>query len=142
MQVWLYEDDADVGDWVKRAKSGYRPWARKIGKIEEVILPTPAAFEKLLSTNKGAAPDLIVVDLEIEGEDHAGVEAIKSVRARSEHNDMPIVVFSSNGTRMARESAYEAGATSYVKKPAHAGRRVDALADIFGYWLELNQARG
>jgi CheY-like chemotaxis protein len=141
MNVWLYEDDADAGDWVKKAKAGYRPWAKKVGKIEEVIVHSPAAFESLLSAAEARAPDLIVIDLEIEGEDHAGVEAIKRVRGHTVHNDMPIVVFSSNGTRLARESAYDAGATSYVKKPAHAGRRVDALADIFGYWLELNQAR-
>ena len=141
MNVWLYEDDAEAAEWVKQAKTGYRTWARKVDKIEEVIVHDRTGFEALMATAGTSPPDLLVVDLEIDGNDNAGVDAIKHARELDSQAEMPIVVFSSNGTLAARKSAYEAGATSYIKKPPRLERRVDALADIFGYWIELNQRR-
>lgn len=140
LKVVLYEDDEAARAWVNEAKHNYRDWAQKVPHIDYTVVPDPISLDRLLKSESNQ-PDLLIVDLDIQNDPDAGYKAIKRFRQIASDDKMPIVVFSASYGKPIRQTAYSSGATSFVKKPANKEKRIQALADIFGYWLELHMNR-
>jgi CheY-like chemotaxis protein len=84
-------------------------------------------------------PDLIVLDFRMAG--LTGLQLLQMLHnvSRGDPTPLPpIVAFSSlDDDRRIRE-AYKLGLMSFVHKPVHAGRYVEAVQQMVLYWLELN----
>jgi DNA-binding response OmpR family regulator len=59
-------------------------------------------------------PDLVLLDLMLPG--ISGIEVLRTLRARPESANVPVVVFSSNYTTAMAEQAWAAGATDVLRK--------------------------
>ena len=76
---------------------------------------------------------LIVLDLNMP--DMHGIDVLKFVRRNPQYDTLPIVVLTTRGDEMSRQTATAAGATSYMTKPfapqalAHAVRGLLDTAD-------------
>lgn len=62
-----------------------------------------------------AAPDLVLMDLQLPGID--GAEALRRIRASEVNPDVPVVAVTAFAMSEDRERAYEAGFVGYVEKP-------------------------
>lgn len=131
----LYEDHEDAREWVASVRANSGTATGRLADFQDIILPDKAALDNLLD-QQGEPPELLIVDLKIGGDHNAGFEAIERFRKTCAADTVPIVVFSVVDTTDVVARAYELGATSFVKKPANENRKVDALTEIFVYWLE------
>jgi CheY-like chemotaxis protein len=71
-------------------------------------------------------PDLIIVDLNLPRVD--GLEVLKTVRAKSEFDGVPVMVLTSSQSPRDRQNAYDFGADAFVSKPP----RLDDFLEIVG----------
>jgi two-component system cell cycle response regulator DivK len=62
-----------------------------------------------------AAPDLVLMDLQLPGID--GAEALRRIRASEVNPDVPVVAVTAFAMLEDRERAYDAGFVGYVEKP-------------------------
>ena len=62
-----------------------------------------------------AAPDVAIVDVEMP--EMSGLEVLSHVRSSSSHRHLPVLVITGNDDTESIQSAYEAGATSFLAKP-------------------------
>lgn len=60
-------------------------------------------------------PDLVIVDYMMPGVD--GLEFIRRIRARRDHDDLPILMVTANHERRTRYDALECGANDFLTKP-------------------------
>jgi two-component system chemotaxis response regulator CheY len=58
---------------------------------------------------------LIVLDLNMP--DMHGIDVLRFVRSQHQYRDLPIIVLTTRGDDASRETAAEAGATTYMTKP-------------------------
>jgi|GEM_PF-1538283 len=84
-------------------------------------------------------PDLIVLDFRMAG--LTGLQLLQMLHnvSRGERAPLPpILAFSSlEDDRRIRE-AYRLGLSSFIHKPAHAGRFVEMVQQMVVYWLDVN----
>lgn len=137
-RVLFYEDDEDAGELIREAKENYRDWSSNLCNIQEAVISSKHQFENKLDLINDPFFHLAIIDLQIDDDDDEGIRAIQSLRTEYADYDFPIVMFSKTTNQKSRDSAYAAGATSYIKKPVRRSRKVDCLADILGYWIELH----
>jgi len=71
-------------------------------------------------------PDLIIVDLNLPRVD--GLEVLKTVRAKSQFDGVPVMVLTSSQSPRDRQNAYDSGADAFVSKPP----RLDDFLEIVG----------
>lgn len=72
----------------------------------------PADALRLLEAK---ACDFVFLDLNLGGT--SGIEILKAVRQSDRFKAVPVIVFSSSGSRLDVEESYAAGASGYVEKP-------------------------
>ena len=60
-------------------------------------------------------PDLIIVDIDLQGED--GFDILRSIRVEPRYDEIPIVVYSSQNDTDTKTRALDLGAHEYLKKP-------------------------
>jgi len=99
--ILIVDDDRDIRDLLSEYlhKQGYRASTAADGR----------AMRSVLSR---AAPDLIVLDLMLPGED--GLTLCREVRA---HSDIPIIILTARGDEVDRIVGLEMGADDYLAKP-------------------------
>jgi len=99
--ILIVDDDCDIRDLLSEylQKQGYRASVAADGR----------AMRSVLSR---AAPDLIVLDLMLPGED--GLTLCREVRAQS---DIPIIMLTARGEEVDRIVGLEMGADDYLSKP-------------------------
>ena len=76
-------------------------------------------------TNEG--PDLGILDVDMPGP--SGLDVCRTIRARAEHGDLPIIVLTGSA-RIAEEDAFAAGASALMTKPFSPGALLDAVAAL------------
>lgn len=81
-------------------------------------------------------PILILLDLKLPG--MSGLQLLKWIRTRKELRLIPVVVLTGSGQDADMKSAYEAGANSYLLKPANRDEIYRVVDAIQKYWLEHN----
>lgn len=135
--ILMIEDDPNDADLARRAlkRQGFTNPVEIVADGEQAI-----RYVKMLP----AAPDdtaeelpaLILVDLKIPKVD--GFDVIRAIRAHPWLRLLPVVVFTSSYMATDVESAYEAGACSYVRKPVKAEEYTQVIGLVARYWLDLN----
>ncbi|HKU16064.1 MAG TPA: response regulator [Steroidobacteraceae bacterium] len=78
-------------------------------------------------------PKLVVMDLHMPGMD--GIAALKVLRARSDTEHVPVVLWSSNSNPLFIEQALEAGASGYHVKPTALDAYRAEIDKIAQRWL-------
>jgi CheY-like chemotaxis protein len=78
-------------------------------------------------------PIFIVLDLKLPG--MMGLQLLKWIRTRKDLRLIPVVVLTTSRDEIDVKSAYEAGANSYLLKPADRNEVFRIIQLIQGYWL-------
>jgi CheY-like chemotaxis protein len=81
-------------------------------------------------------PIFILLDLKLPG--MMGLQLLKWIRTKKDLRLIPIVVLTNSAEDSNVKSAYEAGANSYLLKPADRGEVDRVIHVIQNYWLEHN----
>lgn len=145
LKIVVYEDDAEMQALVEDAKAVLLERTKSKNSRVQCIVPHLVAsqeqFDDWISSGGERDAYFAVVDLQIDEDDWEGVRAVRELRKTRAYEDFPIVVFSKTSNQHARERAYTAGATSYIKKPINRDRLVETLSGIIGYWVDLHEKR-
>ena len=82
---------------------------------------------------------LIVLDLNMP--DMHGIDVLKFVRRNPHYSNIPIIVLTTRGDETSRQTAQEAGATSYMTKPFAPQTLAKAVRDLLDTTVDAG-ARG
>ena len=82
---------------------------------EHASVETAADGALALAAIEAAAPDMVLLDLEMPNMD--GFEVLKALRGSPAHRDLPVIVVTGREDVDAVDRAFAAGATSFVVKP-------------------------
>jgi two-component system chemotaxis response regulator CheY len=85
-----------------------------------------AALKKL----RDVRPDLILLDWNMPR--MSGMDFLKTLRAKEEYKDLPIIMVTSEGSRITVVEAIKQGATDYVLKPITSEVLREKITEIFG----------
>jgi CheY-like chemotaxis protein len=80
-------------------------------------------------------PDLVVLDLNLPR--LSGTEVLEQIRQSPKLCLLPVVVLSTSRRPEDVQTAYAAGANSYIEKPQDFDRFVEVLRTIQHFWLEM-----
>jgi CheY-like chemotaxis protein len=83
-------------------------------------------------------PAFILLDLKLPG--MHGLSLLRWIRSRKELRLIPVVVLTNSADASDVKAAYEAGANSYLLKPANRDEIYRVIEVIQNYWLEHNVA--
>lgn len=83
-------------------------------------------------------PAFILLDLKLPG--MHGLSLLRWIRSRKELRLIPVVVLTNSAEATDVKAAYEAGANSYLLKPANRDEIYRVIQVIQSYWLEHNVA--
>jgi CheY-like chemotaxis protein len=118
--------------------------ALKKSKIENrvyVVRDGPEALDFLFGTGpyagKKRTPAVVLLDLKLPKID--GLEVLRRLRSDDRTRMIPVVILTSSREEQDIASSYRTGANSYIRKPVEFERFVDAVGQIGGYWLALNE---
>ena len=118
--------------------------ALKKSRIENrvyVVRDGPEALDFLFGTGpyatKRRTPAVVLLDLKLPKID--GLEVLRRVRADERTRMIPVVVLTSSREEQDIVNSYRSGANSYIRKPVEFERFVEAVGQIGGYWLSLNE---
>jgi len=143
LKILVYEDDKNIEKILREALSE----AKQNGYVDEqvcidpVILADKSSFESWLANFRDSrtAYSFAIMDIKIGTDINEGYRATNLIRSEIEHKDCPIVMFSKSCTDDARLIAYNAGATSFVRKPpTNKKNTVTALSNILKFWVGTN----
>ncbi|MGB9428435.1 MAG: nitrogen regulation protein NR(I) [Gammaproteobacteria bacterium] len=112
-KVWVVDDDPALR-WVMREaleQAGHT--LRDFSRVADV-----------LSALKGAAPNVLITDIRLPGED--GLELLRELH-RS-HPGLPVVVVTAQNDLQSAVSAYQGGAFEYLPKPFDVDELVEVIA--------------
>ena len=137
--ILLVEDNPDDEVLALRA-------LRKNGIAGEVTVARDGveALDYLFATGPHAGrdasilPRLILLDLNLPK--IGGLEVLRRLRSDQRTRLVPVVILSSSGEQRDVLEGYGLGANSYVRKPVDFERFVQAIEQLKGYWLTLNEA--
>lgn len=87
--------------------------------------------------NADELPSLILLDLKLPRID--GHEVLRRIRADERLKYLPVVILTSSRETEDLISAYQNGATSYIRKPVDFMKFVEAVQNLGIYWLLLNE---
>jgi CheY-like chemotaxis protein len=81
-------------------------------------------------------PILIILDLKLPGMN--GLQILKWIRTKRDLRLIPVVVLTGSADTTNVQSAYEAGANSYLLKPADRNEIIRVIQMIEQYWMQNN----
>lgn len=139
-KVIIYEDDPDINDILAAAKVKALKAGKALNDLEVEVLPSISAFNEWWAKNQDNLTEFkfALLDIEIKHEDKEGIRAATLLRNKLSSDFFPIVFFTKHNGKRIRSGAYDAGATSYIKKPISTNRKIDRLSEILTYWYERN----
>ena len=103
--LWYVDDDSEMIQAVKLM-------LQLLGYETTPFLDARKAARKLLA---GERPDVLLLDINMPGV--SGLDFLEFVRRRSEWNDLPVIMLSSEAADLQVDTAMELGADAYVFKP-------------------------
>lgn len=83
-------------------------------------------------------PILIILDLRLPG--MSGLQLLKWIRTKRDLRLIPVVVLTGSADHTQVQAAYEAGANSYLLKPANRDEIIRIVELLEHYWVEHNVA--
>jgi DNA-binding response OmpR family regulator len=118
-QIWIIDDDDEMG--------------RAVGLMLQLLdcdvttfINARLAVQNLLT---GETPDLMIVDINMP--EVTGLDLIEFLRRRSEWNNIPIIILSSEAADTMVERALKLGADTYVMKPITIEELEKAMTNAF-----------
>lgn len=108
-EILIVDDETDIRNLVKGIleDEGYK------------ILTAANAAETYAHIAK-RMPDLIVLDIWLEGSEHDGLKILETVKAKEAH--LPVIMISGHGTIETAVSAIKSGAYDFIEKPFKSDR--------------------
>lgn len=136
--ILLVEDNPDDVALTRRA-------LQKNNIANELVVATDGvqALDYLTGTGAYAGrdisqlPSLILLDLKLPRID--GHEVLRRIRADERLKYLPVVILTSSKENEDLITAYQSGATSYIRKPVDFIKFVEAVKNLGLYWLVLNE---
>lgn len=88
-----------------------------------------------------AKPDLIVLDLNLPGEN--GLELLRELKSRVDTKNIPVIVCSGSNSAADVSASYSAGAGAYVCKPLVLEKYFELFSSLDRFWnfVEFNGER-
>jgi two-component system response regulator len=83
-------------------------------------------------------PKVILLDLKLPKID--GLQVLRRIKAHERLRTVPVVMLTSSQEESDIVQSYQLGVNSYIVKPVDFDRFADAVRQLGGYWLLLNQA--
>jgi two-component system response regulator len=80
-------------------------------------------------------PGIVLLDLNMPG--IGGLETLRVMRADPDLRRIPVVILTTSTAAADITSSYEAGANSYIVKPAASAKLVDLFRSLCAYWFEI-----
>jgi len=135
--ILLVEDNPDDAELLEYA-------FRKAGIANPLLAVTDgdAAVEYVGGTGAYAdrrrhpIPELILLDLKLPR--RSGFEVLAFIRGQDATRHTPVVVLTSSSQPADIQRAYEAGANSYLVKPADLDTLIEMMRSLKAYWIKLN----
>ena len=98
--------------------------------------PSQAARSASTETMPVASPSLILLDLNLRGQD--GCDFLKRLRSDPRFATIPTIIFTTSDDPTDIARCYASGANGYVVKPGIFAELVQCIHDICRYWLDRN----
>lgn len=118
-QVWIIDDDQEM--------------AHAMGMMLELLGYQTTTFLHARSAAQtlqtGERPDLIVLDINMP--EISGLDFLEFLRRRSEWDDLPVVMLSSEAADVTVDEAMDLGADGYVMKPVTLEELEKAIESAF-----------
>lgn len=135
----IVEDNGDDALLLRLAFSK----ARILNPVQ-VVRSGEEAVSYLLGTGKYAnraefpLPQLILLDLNMPG--MSGIEFLRWIRSDPDYRTLRVIVLSGSDAIRDINAAYEAGANSFLVKPADLDQFVEISKALSGYWIWTEHA--
>ncbi|MDB4265161.1 response regulator [bacterium] len=129
-RVILVEDDEDHAHLITRSLR------RSEVDCEVQRFADGVAVTEYLET-AGTLPDVILLDLNLPKK--GGLEVLGEIRGNARLGHLNVVILSTSTTQVDRESAYEAGASSYLVKPVDFEKFQEMISATINYWGRWNR---
>lgn len=84
----------------------------------------------------GHRPALITLDCHLPGE--SGLDLLREIRSMESFRRIPVIMMSGTESERDVQSAYAAGANSFLRKPASCEEYLARVSLMLEYWLENN----
>jgi CheY-like chemotaxis protein len=78
---------------------------------------------------------MVFLDLSLNGE--SGLEVLQALRANPAYRSMPVIVFSSSGSKSDIQACYAAGANAYLEKPLTMDLYRSFAMRFSQFWLDI-----
>jgi DNA-binding response OmpR family regulator len=78
---------------------------------------------------------ILFLDLSLSGQ--SGLELLQMLRAEERYQAMPVIVFSSSGSRRDIQACYAAGANAYLEKPLTMDMYRKFAQHFSDFWLDV-----
>lgn len=137
--ILLVEDNADDVLLIQRAfrKANLLAPLTVVGDGEAAIRYLAGAAE-YPSRARFPIPSLVLLDFKLPRKN--GLEVLQWTRSQPELKGLPVVVLTSSKEQSDIESAYDAGANSYLCKPVELEQLIQMVHTLDLYWLVMNSA--
>jgi CheY-like chemotaxis protein len=137
--ILLIEDNIDDERLTLRA-------LRKHNVMNEVVVACDGqeAMDFLAGTGKFAGrpkldlPAFVMLDIKLPG--MSGLEVLQKIRENADTKHTPVIVLTASQDTNLIQSAYLAGANSYVLKPTDPVEYGEMVLQLVMYWLLLNRS--
>jgi CheY-like chemotaxis protein len=120
--VILVVDDNDAGRLLVRA----------VLELEGFLVDTAGSGDDVLNQLKARAPDLILMDVQLPGQD--GLTLTRQLKADPATAAIPIVALTAHAMPGDREQALEAGCVGYISKPIDTRTLGDQVREYLHTW--------
>lgn len=135
--ILIVEDERDDLSLITRALGEDNPvlgWVAARNGLEALEYLEKTAID---NRNKHSTlPSLILMDLSMPK--MGGINLLREIRTCVKTRYIPVVVFTSSKNVQDIANCYEAGANSYISKPADFASFRAVLRQLSDYWLSLN----
>ena len=99
--------------------------------------PSQAARSASTETMPVTSPSLILLDLNLRGQD--GCDFLKRLRSDARFTTTPTIIFTTSDDQTDLAHCYASGANGYVVKPGTFAELVQCIHDICRYWIDRNR---
>jgi CheY-like chemotaxis protein len=135
VEILLVEDKSTDAELVLRS-------LKKITQRFYLVGDGAEALEFIFATGKYAqrnienVPSVILLDLKLPKVD--GLEVLRRIKSDERTKKIPVVALTSSSEDRDLRECYKLGINSYIVKPVDFEKFMQAVTELFKYWLSIN----